>query len=259
MVIQEPKKKDTFDELGFESSAFHDLEQEFQEVLSELVGDKSLEKFRTEYEKLHRALKKSHESEKRLIKRCRELNAEIVSNAAKVQTALKLSQEDQKTIGALRKEIEKSWKMVDASHEKESQANQTIHKLKTEINNLTRLVEQGTGLSIGQEHSVKELLKIKDELTRGKLFETIDAKLKLDSLFIERDNQSNMIGGLRGEITGLMDKVHGLEGQKLDLEGEIHQMKEQLTGKQDEIDKEHRRKDLLEKELRVRIFSKGKW
>ena len=83
------------------------------------MGDKSLEKFRVEYEKLHRALKKSHESEKRLIKRCRELNAEIVANAAKVQTALKLSQEDQKTIDSLKKEIEKAWKMVDASHEKE--------------------------------------------------------------------------------------------------------------------------------------------
>ncbi len=68
-----------------------------------MVGDKSLEKFRIEYEKLHRALKKSHESEKRLIKRCKELNGEIVSNAAKVQTALKLSQEDAKTINSLKK------------------------------------------------------------------------------------------------------------------------------------------------------------
>jgi hypothetical protein len=41
-----------------------------------------------------------------------------VANAAKVQTALKLSEEDQQTIGALKKEIEKAWKMVDASHEK---------------------------------------------------------------------------------------------------------------------------------------------
>ena len=40
------------------------------QVLTELVGDKSLERFRQEYEKLHRALKKSHESEKRLIKKC---------------------------------------------------------------------------------------------------------------------------------------------------------------------------------------------
>ena len=56
-----------------------------------------------EYEKLHRALKKSHESEKRLMQKCRELNGEIVANAAKVSTALKLSQEDQNTIVALKK------------------------------------------------------------------------------------------------------------------------------------------------------------
>ena len=30
------------------------------QVLQELVGDHSLERFRVEYEKLHRALKKSH-------------------------------------------------------------------------------------------------------------------------------------------------------------------------------------------------------
>ena len=71
-------------------------------VLAELMGDKSLERFRIEYEKLHRALKKSHESEKRLMQKCRELNAEIVANAAKVTTALKLSQEDKATISSLK-------------------------------------------------------------------------------------------------------------------------------------------------------------
>ena len=94
-------------EQNFEASAFESLERDFQQVLTELVGDKSLERFRQEYEKLHRALKKSHESETRLIKKCRELNAEIISNASKVQTALKLSQEDQNTIGSLKREIEK--------------------------------------------------------------------------------------------------------------------------------------------------------
>ena len=46
------------------------------------MGDKSLERFRSEYEKLHRALKKSHESEKRLIKKCRELNQVRAQSAA---------------------------------------------------------------------------------------------------------------------------------------------------------------------------------
>lgn len=66
------------------------------------MGDESLEKFRGEYEKLHHALKKSQESEKRLMNKCRELNSEIVANAAKVTTALKLSQEDKSTISSLK-------------------------------------------------------------------------------------------------------------------------------------------------------------
>jgi len=37
---------DALDDMGFESSAFETLEQDFQQVLTELVGDKSLERFR---------------------------------------------------------------------------------------------------------------------------------------------------------------------------------------------------------------------
>ena len=69
------------------------------------MGDSTLEKFRLEYEKLHRALKKSHDQEKRLVKKCRELNSEIVNNQAKIKTALRLSQEDQKTIANLQVRI----------------------------------------------------------------------------------------------------------------------------------------------------------
>ena len=56
------------------------------------------------------------------MKKCRELNTELVANAAKVQTALKLSEEDQSTIAALKKEIEKAWKIVEASHDREARA-----------------------------------------------------------------------------------------------------------------------------------------
>lgn len=105
-----------------------------------------------EYEKLYRALHKSHESERRLMSKCRELNAEIVANSAKVATALKLSEEDQATIGSLRKEIEKAWKMLDAAQDRESKGKESIENLRTEIANLTRMVEQGAGLSSGQEN-----------------------------------------------------------------------------------------------------------
>lgn len=41
--------------------------------------------------------------------------------------------------------------MVDASHDKEARARDTINQLKLEIANLTKLVEQGTGLNLTQE------------------------------------------------------------------------------------------------------------
>ena len=131
------------EKVALPDEAFEQLGRDFQEVLEELAGDSSLEEFRNEYEKLHGALKRSHETEKRLIKKCRELNSEIVQNAVKVQTALKLSQEDQQRISAMKKEIERAWRMVETSHDKEARADETIQTLKHEAAELTRIVEQG--------------------------------------------------------------------------------------------------------------------
>eukprot|EP01086_Lenisia_limosa_P012042 TRINITY_DN3928_c0_g1_i1.p1 TRINITY_DN3928_c0_g1~~TRINITY_DN3928_c0_g1_i1.p1 ORF type:complete len:819 (-),score=286.88 TRINITY_DN3928_c0_g1_i1:260-2716(-) len=213
-------------------NAFEALERDFQEVLAELVGDKSLERFRVEYEKLHRALKKAHESEKRLMKKCRDLNQEIVSNAAKVQTALKFNQEDQNTINSLKKEIEKAWKMVDASHEKESRAKETIQQLKVEIANLSKLVEQGAGLTVGQEHSVNELLKVKEELTK------------------ERDRQLSQIVALRSEVSESQDKARAQEDNAQRLESELNELKDTVSTMKADGDRAQRRKERLEKELK---------
>eukprot|EP00921_Rhytidocystis_pertsovi_P015388 GHVQ01024470.1.p1 GENE.GHVQ01024470.1~~GHVQ01024470.1.p1 ORF type:complete len:890 (-),score=136.23 GHVQ01024470.1:368-3037(-) len=217
---------------SLESSAFEALEKDFQEVLQELVGDKSLEHFRLEYEKLHRALRKSHESEKRLIKKCRELNGEIVSNAAKVQTALRLSQDDQSTISALKKEIERAWKMVEASHEKEQRAKETIQNLKVEISNLGKLVEQGAGLTINQENAVNDLIKQKDELIK------------------ERDLLSQTVAQLSTQNSELFENVQDLESRKAQGESEIQGLRELLQTKKTEAEREQRRKERLDKELK---------
>jgi len=216
---------------NFESSAFEALEKDFQEVLQELIGDKSLEHFRLEYEKLHRALKKSHESEKRLIKKCRELNSEIVSNATKVQTALSLSKEDQMTIQNLKKEIERAWKMVEASHEKEQRAKETIHNLKAEITNLNSLVEQGAGLSVNQENTVNSLITQRDELLKT------------------RDKLETQVSRMTQDNITLTETVQKHESEKLQGEVEVTNLRDMLNAKRTEAERELRRRQRLEKEL----------
>lgn len=85
-----------------EESAFEALEKDFQEVINLLKGDKTLEKFQIEYEKLHAVLKKSHENEKRLMEKCRELNAELVVNSSKVAALTKLTKDDRETISSMK-------------------------------------------------------------------------------------------------------------------------------------------------------------
>lgn len=55
--------------MGVDPAQYEALERDFNEVLEDLAQDGSMEKFRKEYEKLHRALKTSYESEKRLVRR----------------------------------------------------------------------------------------------------------------------------------------------------------------------------------------------
>ena len=48
----------------------------------------------------------------------------------------------------------------------EARAKDMISQLKLEMNNLARLVEAGAGLSIGEEATMNELLKQKEDLTQ---------------------------------------------------------------------------------------------
>jgi len=112
--------------MGVDQAQYEALERDFRDVLNAMVGEKSMERFRQEYEKLHRALKASYESEKRLVRRCKELNDTIMGNATRVKAAIKLTQEDSQTIGVLKSEVNRAWKLVESAKEKEENARKII-------------------------------------------------------------------------------------------------------------------------------------
>ncbi|XP_069021148.1 cilia- and flagella-associated protein 58 [Embiotoca jacksoni] len=199
-------------------------------VLSELVGDESLDRIRLEYEKLIHALKKSRENEKRLMSKCRELNAEIVSTSTKVAAALKLSHEDETTIASLKRELDKAWKMVDAAHDKEKKDKETIRKLKEDVSNLTKMNDQQTGFSMDQEQS--GLLKMNEELTK------------------ERDQLLTTVEGLREKLNTATATQQEVEAQRESASENISQLQQELQVQRNEISREMRLKDKLDKELK---------
>ncbi|KPP67638.1 coiled-coil domain-containing protein 147-like [Scleropages formosus] len=226
-MTEEKSRKEEVEENNYEM-----LEKEFQEVLSELAGDANLEKFHVEYEKLTKALKKSHENEKRLMAKCRELNAEIVSNATKMTTALKLSQEDKITISSLKKEVEKAWEMVDTANDKEQRAKETIEGLKEEIANLTKIVEKRASAS------AEDLTKERDELLTEvvNLRESLaKASMNQQEMEAQKEKAVETISQLQQDIQVHQNEVSRETRKKEKLEKEVKQLQADLDAKQSEI------------------------
>lgn len=194
------------------------------------MGDSSLEKFRLEYEKLHRALKKSHDQEKRLVKKCRELNTEILNNQAKIKTALRLSQDDQTTIANLQKEMEKTWKLVYVSQEKETRATETVNALKEEMINLTALLEQGALEGADHEVVMRSLRQTNDDLqiqVTGQSSRLIDYERTIQHYQrVNAEMQSQ------------------LESKNLDVDN----LNETLASKDKELSQQLKKKDRLQRE-----------
>ncbi|NXL41172.1 CFA58 protein, partial [Podilymbus podiceps] len=222
-----------------EESAFEALEKDFQDVINLLKGDITLEKFRIEYEKLHAVMKKSHENEKRLMEKCRELNAELVVNSSKVAALTKLSKDDRGTISSMKTEIEKAWKMVDIAYEKEQKAKETINSLQEEIARLNNLVEQRSGLSLGQEYNIQDLLKLKEEVTK------------------ERDQLLSEVVKLRQSLTQVTEQQQDTERAKTEADQSIMQLQQEIQVHQNEASREARKKEKMEKELKNLLAEMG--
>lgn len=96
--------------------------------------------------------------------RCKDLNETILQNAARVKAAIKLTQEDSQTIAILRKEVDKAWKLVEQAKNNEEKARKIISDLKSEISHLSKIVDKGSGLNVGEDNSVTKMMAEKASL-----------------------------------------------------------------------------------------------
>ncbi|KAH8963965.1 hypothetical protein BDL97_04G038800 [Sphagnum fallax] len=215
-----------------EQRAFDALETDIQQFLTELQEEKHLDRFRAEYEKLHRAVKKAHDSEKRLFKRCKELTNDIKKNEKKMTTAIKMNEEDQNTILTLRAEIDNCWIIVDDSQEKEAEVKEKIKLLKVEIAGLNSIIDSGVTETIAQDTQVADLEKEKAKVLR------------------EKDIQLNQLQELRRDQAEWNDKLHAAEQDKINLEHDLGLLRDQYNSRKMECDRENKKKDALEKEMK---------
>ncbi|KAM9789004.1 cilia- and flagella-associated protein 58-like [Neosynchiropus ocellatus] len=228
--------------------------EEFQHVLDDLVMDKDNGDIYLQYERLFNALKKSHANEKRLMTNSRELN-ELLS--VKVDIAVQMSKDYEKSFFFLREELDKAWKMIEASHNTEKKDRETIRNLKEEVAGLMKQVEEKSSQAL--EKSLSDLLEINQELTheREGLLRNVDelqekisiATVTLQKVKAERDNAYKRVPELEKEMQVVQDRisqeVRWREHQDKELEqlqeknSELKQECEQLASVKEELSLEN--------------------
>ena len=110
------------DNLSFDQEAFEILEKEFQQFLQEIIGDKDLEKFRSEYELTYNTLVNSYSTEKDLIKRCKDFNNRIFEKATSVRAAIRMASSEMDKINSLKSKVTKAYEEVARQKAKEENA-----------------------------------------------------------------------------------------------------------------------------------------
>ncbi|TPX56732.1 hypothetical protein PhCBS80983_g04333 [Powellomyces hirtus] len=214
-------------------------------------ADPNFVRLRGEYDKLYKVFLQSRKNEKSLVQKCRDLASEIASNSAKVQAALKLSQNDRSQIISLKKEVRKAWKMVEASGEKEGKARDVIASLKVEVEQLRRQITDignaanpgaGALAALGRDKLIEMQLEQDKEIRQ--LTETRDSLQKQFNLV------SSDMDTLRNENGEYQERLERLVSERGTIAEELLTIKDLLATKKSELDREVRAREKLEVALK---------
>ena len=225
------------DQLGIDNQTFQHLEEEFQKVIQELSGDASMERFRREFEKLHRALKDSHEREKELLKQCKRLNDSLTQEAVGVDAAIRITQEDDNKIMKYQSEIEAAQKIIKTLKQNEEKNEGRIHELTNMMKKLEEQLKSSNSMTAGRSNEINDLTSKRDEL-RARKAEAEDEKRKLEgqlfdlkkTIDIETEKLKSMMdenAQLKKETISCQDKTADQEKLKSKQLADIEQKKKE--------------------------------
>ena len=233
-VVTTTQQDKLFEEICSQNQNFYHYERSFQEVLMELESDDVLETFRREYESLHNSFLKCHEGEKRLIKKCLDLQSETASCQQKIRAAEELSAGDQTTIDQLKKEIVKTKAKVALSKETEITLKEKIKQLKVDIKELDKQVDHGAADIAGHGNTISELTIKRAELHKN--YETQRSHL----ISLQKDTEW---------ISARVEKAREAIADKKD---ELGAVRDAIGQKESEREAQRSRKESTDKALRAR-------
>ena len=235
------------EEPQLEDYDINELEINFQTVLEQIYDENALKSFKEQYEILHTLLIASHQKNQELLKRCQQLNNQILSNSTKVSSILQMSQEDEKTISGLRYEFEKAWKMVEISQDSENKKRDIVDGLKAEVARLKKAADAGSNYALEQESSIKATQEEIDEINKEikQQNDQINAlKTNIENSTKSKDEATEILNQLKEsaeqlekDITEARNETRAISTESSEKLKEMSKSKQDIAFSQEDLDK----------------------
>ncbi|KAH7821499.1 putative flagellar associated protein [Monocercomonoides exilis] len=215
-------EEDKIEDLVFDPLQYEALERDSQETLEELRKISALNGFLAEYEKLAKAMKKGHESEMRLVQRCKILIADRKRAVLKIQSAMNIAIEDSGTIETFQKEKEALQKALDEAKAHTVYLKEATDQLKLDLADRSKLLASGPELSGEYKRTLSELTAKKAQLIKDRdaIFKKLNDSRKDQGEATERNVR------LRQDVQGVKKQIEGVERQSDDKRQEIEVQKQ---------------------------------
>ena len=173
----------------------------------------------------------SHDNEKKLLKKCKDLNQDIVGNAGKVQVALELTKEEAQNVTILRQEMDKAYRVIEQFRDKEEQNKRKMEGLQEQIRQLRSIVDEGNSIAAGHNSTNSELMT------------------KNQQLADEKDRLSMELMSTKNEYAVTAEKAKGLEVDNQTLTNDIKQLKIKVFDMEEKKQKESDRQKKFQDEM----------
>ena len=207
------------DKTELDNAAFIEaMERDFQHVIAEMSGDQSIQRFRDQFQKLYDNLRKSHENERAILQKCKELKNNISLGFAQIKNAEGLTRGDAQSIQTLAVELERAKTAINIFQTKEEKSKARIENLQTIVKDLQLVIKESEGVQSGKTSEIQKLTEEATDLLKdkGRLESEIEAMLNEKTRCDEEKKvlanaQAGLVDDTRRENQTLRETVERIE------------------------------------------------
>lgn len=221
------------DKTDGEMALLEAMEREFQHVIAEMSGDQSIERFRKQFQSLYDNLRQSHDNERAILQKCKELNNQISLGLSYIKNSEGLTRADASNIKLLANELEKARTVMHSAQLKEDRDKSKIEHLQLALKNLQNVIKESEGVTSGRTQEITKLRQDTEQLLKDRA----NLEKECESLTLQRNTLSEDLKAIKNQ-QGLQETENRRAAQnKKEISERLERDSKRISKNKEDIDK----------------------